>query len=97
MRGFGPVGIDRADRVRVEYRLAGLGRSTAHARGPRNVFGPHLDGFETKLLRLSSGIGLRTNGESGSRVQILTGFGTDTIARLACQLVPARDRRDTGF
>jgi hypothetical protein len=83
MRGFG-IGrlVDRSGIVvELEYRwpvwiwLDG----TMHA-ALGNVFGAHLDGFETKLLRLSSGIGLRTNGSPDHAFEILTGFGTDTIA-----------------
>jgi hypothetical protein len=83
MRGFGAGRlVDRSGIVfELEYRwpvwvwLDG----TMHA-ALGNVFGPHLEGFETKLLRLSSGIGLRTNGSPDHAFEILTGFGTDTIA-----------------
>jgi hypothetical protein len=44
-----------------------------------NVFGPHLENFSTKLLRLSTGIGLRSNGSPDHSFEILTGFGTETF------------------
>ncbi len=44
-----------------------------------NVFDAHLKDFETKLLRLSSGIGIRTVGSPDHMFEFLTGFGTETI------------------
>ncbi len=45
-----------------------------------NVFGPHLDGFDPKLLRVSAGVGFSmTAGELP--FEALLGFGTDTIDR----------------
>ena len=43
-----------------------------------NVFGPQLEDFEPKLLRLSSAIGLRSIGSSDHYLEILTGIGTET-------------------
>jgi hypothetical protein len=45
-----------------------------------NVFGAGLRDFEPRLLRLSSGIGLRTTSSPDSAFEILVGFGTDTFA-----------------
>lgn len=42
-----------------------------------NVFGPHFEGFDPGLLRLSSGIGVRSNGERDSAFEILVAGGTD--------------------
>jgi hypothetical protein len=44
-----------------------------------NVFGAGLDNFAPKLLRISSGIGLRTNGPPESQFEVLVGFGTETF------------------
>ena len=83
MRGylFGRL-VDRSAAVaELEYRwpiwvwLDG----TMHA-AFGNVFGEHLQGFEPRLLRLSSGIGLRTIGSPDHSFELLTGFGTETIA-----------------
>jgi hypothetical protein len=43
-----------------------------------NVFGERLEDFETKLLRLSSAVGLRSIGSSDHYLEILTGIGTET-------------------
>jgi hypothetical protein len=42
-----------------------------------NVFGPHLQGFDAGLLRLSTGIGIRSNGERDSGFELLVAGGTD--------------------
>ena len=42
-----------------------------------NVFGAHLDGFETGALRMSSGIGIRSNGSPDSGLEVLVAAGTD--------------------
>jgi hypothetical protein len=82
MRGYLPgrlVGRSAAV-AEIEYRwpvwvwLDG----TMHA-ALGNVFGTHLEGFSTKLLRLSTGIGLRSNGSPDHSFEILTGFGTETF------------------
>jgi hypothetical protein len=44
-----------------------------------NVFGAHLDGFETQLLRFSGAIGLETDSSPDSNFQLLVGFGTETF------------------
>jgi hypothetical protein len=54
-----------------------------------NVFGEHLEDFDTKLLRFSAGFGLSlakqvtssTTSSDGPPVELLIGFGTDTIER----------------
>lgn len=46
-----------------------------------NVYGVHLEGFEPRLLRLSSAVGLQTAGSSDNPVQLLVGFGTETFDR----------------
>ena len=45
----------------------------------RNVFGEHLESFETKLLRQSFGLGLRSNGSRDHVFEILLAFGTKTF------------------
>ncbi len=42
-----------------------------------NVFGPHLQGFDAGLLRLSTGIGVRSNGDRDSGFELLVAGGTD--------------------
>jgi len=42
-----------------------------------NVFGPHLEGFNFDLLRLSAEIGLRSRGLAGSGFQFVLGMGTE--------------------
>lgn len=42
-----------------------------------NVFGAHLDGFDFDLLRLSSGIGVRSNGSPDSGLEVLFAAATD--------------------
>lgn len=42
-----------------------------------NVFGPHLEGMEAKLMRLSTAIGVRSNGSPESGLEILVAGGTD--------------------
>jgi len=44
-----------------------------------NVFGEHLAGFKPGLLRLSSGIGVRSNGHRDSAFEILVAGGTDPL------------------
>jgi Omp85 superfamily domain len=44
-----------------------------------NVFGAGLRGVEAGKLRLSSGVGLRTNGSPDHQFELLVGFGTDTF------------------
>lgn len=46
-----------------------------------NVFGQHLSGFETGLLRQSFGIGLRSTGHRDHSFEALVAFGTDTFER----------------
>ncbi len=45
-----------------------------------NVFGPALRGFEPGKLRLSTGVGVRTNSSPDHQFELLVGFGTDTFA-----------------
>ncbi|HYQ45200.1 MAG TPA: hypothetical protein VER11_24605 [Polyangiaceae bacterium] len=44
-----------------------------------NVFGPHFDGFEPALLRLSTAIGIRSNGSPDSGLEILVAGATDPL------------------
>lgn len=44
-----------------------------------NVFGPQLEDFETKLLRVSAAVGVETIGTADHTFEILAGFGTETI------------------
>jgi hypothetical protein len=44
-----------------------------------NVFGAHLEGFDSKLLRFSGAIGLESDSSPDSNFQILVGFGTETF------------------
>ena len=44
-----------------------------------NVFGAGLRDYESKKLRLSPGIGIRTNNSPDHQFEVITGFGTDTI------------------
>ena len=45
-----------------------------------NVFAPRLSDFATKLLRLSSGVGLRTSNSPDTQFEAILGFGTDTYS-----------------
>jgi len=45
-----------------------------------NVFGAHLDGFDVDLLRMSSGIGVRSNGDPNSGLEVMVAAGTDPFA-----------------
>src|SRR5206468_2000669 len=53
-----------------------------------NVFGPHFEGFEAGLLRLTSGIGIRSNGARDSGFELLVAGGADPFkdgpARVSC-------------
>jgi hypothetical protein len=44
-----------------------------------NVFGEHLQGFDTRLLRLSGAIGIQTDSSPDSNLQVLVGFGSETF------------------
>lgn len=44
-----------------------------------NVFGAGFDGFDPKKFRLSSGVGLRSNGERDSAFEVLVAAGTDPL------------------
>jgi len=44
-----------------------------------NVFGPQLGDFHTKLLRISSAIGIETPGTADHTFEFLAGFGTETF------------------
>jgi hypothetical protein len=46
-----------------------------------NVFGPHLEGIEARLLRFSAALGLQTDGSPDSSFQFLFGIGTETFAQ----------------
>lgn len=64
-----------------EYRypiLAALDGSLHAAIG--NVFGPHLEGFEPRLLRLSFDLGIDAPGSRDHALKALVGFGTETFA-----------------
>ena len=52
---------------------------TAHV-GIGNVFDNHLEGFNAGDLRLSTGIGLRTNTSPDNKLEVLLGFGTEAFA-----------------
>jgi hypothetical protein len=64
-----------------EYRypvLASLDGAVHAAIG--NVFGPHLEGFEARLLRLSFDLGIDMPGERDHALKFLVGFATETFA-----------------
>ncbi len=42
-----------------------------------NVFGPHLDGFSADLFRLSTAVGIRSNGSPDSGLELLVAGATD--------------------
>lgn len=44
-----------------------------------NVFGAGLHDYDSKKLRLSSGLGIRTNNSPDHQFEVITGFGTDTF------------------
>lgn len=44
-----------------------------------NVFGPQLEDFQAKLLRVSAAVGVETVGTADHTFEILAGFGTETI------------------
>jgi hypothetical protein len=44
-----------------------------------NVFGAHLDGFATKLLRFSGAVGIEDDRSPDSSFELLLGFGTETF------------------
>lgn len=44
-----------------------------------NVFGPHLQGFDAKLLRFTSNIGIETAGQADHTFEVLFGIGTETF------------------
>jgi hypothetical protein len=44
-----------------------------------NVFDAHLRGFDPKLLRLSSGIGIRSTGSPDHQIELDLGIGTETF------------------
>lgn len=47
--------------------------------GVGNVFGPHLEDFEARLLRLSWGLGIRSTSSPDHQLSLEIGFGTETI------------------
>ena len=47
--------------------------------GVGNVFGEHLEGFGPKLFRLSGAVGVKSNNSADRQLEILTGFGTETL------------------
>lgn len=64
-----------------EYRypiLASLDGSVHAALG--NVFGPHLEGFEARLLRLSFDVGIDAPGQHDHALKFLLGVATETFA-----------------
>lgn len=83
MRGFlyGRL-VDRSAAVaRLEYRWpvwAEVDGSLHYAVG--NVFGPHLEGIEAKLMRMSFGAGLRLRYEPDYSLHALIAFGSETFA-----------------
>ena len=44
-----------------------------------NVFGPQLQDFDPKLLRVSANIGIESVGTADNTFEILFGLGTETI------------------
>ena len=44
-----------------------------------NVFGEHLQGFETKLLRFSGAFSIETDSSPDSSFELILGFGTETF------------------
>lgn len=44
-----------------------------------NVFGPQLQGFDPKLLRFTSNIGIETAGQADHTFEVLLGLGTETF------------------
>ena len=44
-----------------------------------NVFGPQLQDFDAKLLRVSAAVGVESVGAADHTFEILAGFGTETI------------------
>ena len=44
-----------------------------------NVFGPQLEDFKAKLLRVSSAVGVESVGTADHTFEVLLGFGTETI------------------
>jgi hypothetical protein len=44
-----------------------------------NVFGAHLDGFDSRLLRFSGALGIEADTSPDSNFQVLVGFGTETF------------------
>ncbi|HVH47432.1 MAG TPA: hypothetical protein VM925_34090 [Labilithrix sp.] len=46
-----------------------------------NVFGAGLRGFDAGKLRLSTGLGIRSNNSPDHQFEVLAGFGTDTFER----------------
>jgi hypothetical protein len=46
-----------------------------------NVFGEHLEGFETKLLRFSGAFGIESDSSPDSSFEFVLGFGTETFDR----------------
>jgi outer membrane protein assembly factor BamA len=80
MRGYIPSRlIDRSAAVATlgyEWPVWSFLDATLQA-STGNVFGPHLEGIELGKLRLSSGVGLRTNRSPESQVEVFMGFGSD--------------------
>jgi surface antigen Omp85-like protein len=46
-----------------------------------NVYGPQLEDFKTKLLRMSSAIGIESIGGADHTFEVLVGFGTEPIVQ----------------
>jgi hypothetical protein len=44
-----------------------------------NVFGDHLQGFDTKLLRFSGAFGIESDSSPDSSFELIVGFGTETF------------------
>jgi AAA family ATP:ADP antiporter len=44
-----------------------------------NVFGEHMQGFETRLMRLSGALGIQSDSSPDSNFQVLVGFGSETF------------------
>jgi hypothetical protein len=45
-----------------------------------NVFGPHLEGYDTNLLRFSGAVGIESDSSADSSFELVFGLGTETFA-----------------
>ena len=84
LRGFRPGRLHgrsgAAATLSYEWPIWAFLSGTAHG-ALGNAWGPGLRGFDPELLRLSSGIGIRTRSSPDHQFEILAGFGTEPIGR----------------